>query len=183
MSLKHGILGLLNYGEMTGYELDKSFKRSINMFWQAQTSQIYRELISMEKLNWVETEVVIQHGKPNKKNYRITELGKSELMTWLYKDKSKEFFKSRNSFLLMLFLSGEKTVDENIEMLKRFKHYCLEYFSVFDTVDESVEYYGKMLDGDKKRVYWDIVINLGKINKVKTLEWIDDSIVKLEGLK
>ena len=26
MSLKHGLLGLLNYGSMTGYELDKAFK-------------------------------------------------------------------------------------------------------------------------------------------------------------
>jgi len=44
MALKHGLLGLLNYKSETGYDLDKLFKQSLNFFWKAQTSQIYREL-------------------------------------------------------------------------------------------------------------------------------------------
>ena len=39
MALKQGLLGLLNYGEMTGYELAKAFNDSLSFFWQAQTSQ------------------------------------------------------------------------------------------------------------------------------------------------
>ena len=53
MSLKHGLLGLLNYGNMTGYDIDRTFKDSLFLFWQAQTSQIYRELNTMEKLGWL----------------------------------------------------------------------------------------------------------------------------------
>ncbi|MCG8502915.1 MAG: PadR family transcriptional regulator [Firmicutes bacterium] len=183
MSLKYGILGLLNYGTMTGYDLDKAFKSSVNIFWQAQTSQIYRELGTMEKLNWVETEVIIQHGKPNKKMYKITELGKSELLKWLYEASNKDFFKSKDSFLLMLFFSGEKTVDENIEMLKKFKQDCLEYFSVLNKVDENANYYTNRIEDDTKCVYWDIVLEFGKASMTATLQWIDDSIVRLEALK
>ncbi len=29
MSLKHGLLGLLNYGNMTGYDIDRTFKDSL----------------------------------------------------------------------------------------------------------------------------------------------------------
>ena len=47
--LKHGILGLLNYGDKTGYEIMTVFRDSLNHFWTAQTSQIYRELQTMEK--------------------------------------------------------------------------------------------------------------------------------------
>ena len=47
--LKHGILGLLNYGDMTGYEIKTAFEDSLNHFWHAQTSQIYRELQLLEK--------------------------------------------------------------------------------------------------------------------------------------
>ena len=47
--LKHGILGLLNYGDMTGYEIREIFNKSLNFFWQAQSSQIYRELRTLEK--------------------------------------------------------------------------------------------------------------------------------------
>ncbi len=42
--LKHGILGLLNYHPMTGYEIMLVFRDSLRFFWSAQTSQIYREL-------------------------------------------------------------------------------------------------------------------------------------------
>ncbi|MEN6635102.1 MAG: PadR family transcriptional regulator, partial [Clostridiaceae bacterium] len=72
MSLKHGILGLLNYSPMTGYDLSKSFQNSLNHFWQAQTSQIYRELRDMEKLGWIASETVIQTDKPNKNIFSLT---------------------------------------------------------------------------------------------------------------
>ena len=38
--LKHGILGLLNYGEMTGYEIMMAFRDSLQFFWMANTSRI-----------------------------------------------------------------------------------------------------------------------------------------------
>lgn len=40
MSLSYGLLGLLNYFPMSGYDLKKIFDDSINFFWAAQTSQI-----------------------------------------------------------------------------------------------------------------------------------------------
>ena len=46
--LKHGILGLLNYGDKTGYEIMRVFRDSLNHFWTAQTSQIYREVFEQQ---------------------------------------------------------------------------------------------------------------------------------------
>ena len=60
MSLKHGLLGLLNYGPMTGYELDKAFKASLSFFWQAKASQIYRELGTMEQNGWLTSKRIVQ---------------------------------------------------------------------------------------------------------------------------
>ena len=51
--LKHGILGLISNGDKTGYEIMTVFRDSLNHFWTAQTSQIYRELQTMEKLGWI----------------------------------------------------------------------------------------------------------------------------------
>lgn len=53
--LKHGILGLLNYGKMTGYEIMTVFRDSLSFFWHAQTSQIYRELQTLEKNGWIQS--------------------------------------------------------------------------------------------------------------------------------
>lgn len=81
--LKHGILGLLNYGDMTGYEIREAFESSLKFFWPAQTSQIYRELIVLEKNKWIVKHTVEQSGKPNKNICSITEEGRKELLRWL----------------------------------------------------------------------------------------------------
>ena len=47
--LKHGILGLISTGDKTGYEIMTVFRDSLKHFWTAQTSQIYRELRTMER--------------------------------------------------------------------------------------------------------------------------------------
>lgn len=76
MSLTYGILGFLSYGSMTGYDLAKAFGCSVNFFWNAQTSQIYRELGRMEGEGLVASELVLQTQRPNKKLYSITEKGR-----------------------------------------------------------------------------------------------------------
>ena len=74
--LKHGILGLLNYGDMTGYEIMEVFRDYLNYFWDAKTSQIYRELQSLEQKELARKTVVEQTGKPDKNVYSITPSGK-----------------------------------------------------------------------------------------------------------
>ncbi len=76
MSLKHGLLGLLNYGSMTGYELGNAFKDSLGFFWQAHMSQVYRDLNSMEEDGWVKSEWIVQEERPNKRLYTITGAGR-----------------------------------------------------------------------------------------------------------
>ena len=43
-TLRYILLGLLSKKQMTGYELNQSFKNEIGEFWQAKHSQIYPEL-------------------------------------------------------------------------------------------------------------------------------------------
>ena len=81
--LKHGILGLLNYGSMTGYEIMLTFKNSLCYFWTAQTSQIYRELQTLKKNGWAADKSIPQQGKPDKVYFSITDDGRKELKRWL----------------------------------------------------------------------------------------------------
>ena len=85
--LKHGILGLLNYCDMTGYEIRTAFRASLNHFWQAQTSQIYRELQALENSGWITAVHVEQKGKPDKNILSITDEGRKELLRWLETNK------------------------------------------------------------------------------------------------
>lgn len=54
----------------------------MSCFWKASQQQIYRELSKIETQGWVTHELVPQQGKPDKKVYQITEMGKQELLNW-----------------------------------------------------------------------------------------------------
>ena len=54
MSLRHAVLGLLERRPSTGYELTRTFDRSLRASWQARHSQIYPELAKLESAGLVE---------------------------------------------------------------------------------------------------------------------------------
>ena len=145
MSLKHGILGLLNYSPMTGYDLSKSFQNSLNHFWQAQTSQIYRELREMEKLGWIASETVIQTDKPNKNVFSLTKSGKEELLRWIAEDSMRDDMPLRVPFLMKIFFSGVVEREVSLEKLMTFQSCCREQLvhvqEVYDSCRESMKQY------------------------------------------
>ena len=83
MPLSHAILGFLDYQPMSGYDLKKYFDQSVAHFWSATQSHIYKSLENLENDGLVESQIIQQEGKPNRKQYRITEAGKSELRRWV----------------------------------------------------------------------------------------------------
>jgi len=182
MPLKHGLLGLLNYGQMTGYELDKAFKASLNHFWQAQTSQIYRELNVMEKFGWLTSEIIFQTSKPNKKLYSITDSGKLELTHWIAEKNLGEEIQLRNEFLMKLFFAGERNVQENISMLKTFKSKCMEALTKLSQTDHSLDYYRAKLGetDNSKTLYWRLTSQFGQAYLNMCIGFAEESIKTLE---
>ena len=158
MSLKYGLLGLLNYGEMTGYELDKAFKDSLEFFWQGQTSQVYRELNAMEKAGWLSSKIEVQTGKPNRKIYAITKQGRAEFMEWLRPGTGLfqngtaapdgsvlEALHLRSTFLMKLFFSGELKREETIAFIRSFRDECRAVLRKIKTAPDNIGIYTKKL--------------------------------------
>ena len=176
MSLKYGLLGLLNYGEMTGYELDKAFKDSLEFFWQGQTSQIYRELTAMEKAGWLSSKVEVQTGKPNRKIYAITKRGRVEFMQWLRPGTEAasqneaatpdgsvlEALHLRSSFLMKLFFSGELEPEETAAFILSFRDECRIALKKMKAVPDSIEIYGKKLKHPEATASWRMVALFGR---------------------
>jgi len=179
MSLKHGILGLINYGPTTGYDLDKAFKGSLNFFWQAQTSQIYRELNAMEKQGWISSEIIIQTDKPNKKLFSLTEIGKEELLCWLKYNSIEDDILVRDPFLVKVFFSGEIDTASNIETMKMFKE-CCQY--AHKKIKETIDNFEKAFEGNKNLVYWKFTSSFGLYYYEMCIRWADDTIKTLEDL-
>lgn len=81
--LKYAILGLLDKGSLSGYDMTSHFKAELGQFWSAKHSQIYPELKKLTNEGFIEFKTVIQGSKLEKKMYSITDDGKRELHEWL----------------------------------------------------------------------------------------------------
>ena len=83
MSLSHAILASLCDSSSSGYDLAKQFDGSVGFFWKATHQQIYRELRKLEQSSWIKAEEIAQEGRPDKKVFSITDLGKQNLQDWI----------------------------------------------------------------------------------------------------
>lgn len=175
--LKHGILGLLNYGCMTGYDITRIFQDSLNYFWNAQTSQIYRELKTLKANGWATDETVAQVGKPDKKVFSITESGKEELNRWLISDNSE--FLTREPLLMKTFFRGERSIPENLAFFDSLKESCLRFATQMQTTPAYVEQYTTLVDDPKKSIYWQMTVEFGVMYVQMLLHWIENCKQKL----
>lgn len=178
--LKHGILGLLNYRDMTGYEIMAVFRDSLNFFWSAQTSQIYRELQGLEKNNWVSKTLVPQKGKPDKNVYSITQEGKHELLKWLANDDVG--LSPRTPILMKVFFMGERSREENIQYFKQLKEECEQFLKSLEPIPEYIKAYGDEINAGEKSIYWQMTVDYGRRNMRNYIEWAESCIEQLEGI-
>ena len=81
MSLTYALLGLLDAGSASGYELTKSFEESLERYaWSAQQSHIYPELKRLERAGHI---TVVDRGARGRQTYGITASGRDVLRSWL----------------------------------------------------------------------------------------------------
>lgn len=109
----YAVLGLLSFGERSGYDLKALADYSIsNFFWSPARSQIYAELRRLTSLGFVTETEVRQERRPDKRIYRLTTEGQGALSDWLeIPEVEPDIFKS--TFLLKIFL-GRSTSTETI---------------------------------------------------------------------
>ena len=79
----YGVLGMLTFGESSGYDLAKAIDGSIGFFWAPAKSQLYAELRRLVELGWATEREVEQTDRPDKRIYRITDEGERMLRDWL----------------------------------------------------------------------------------------------------
>ncbi|MFC9996910.1 PadR family transcriptional regulator [Nocardia sp. NPDC127526] len=79
MALRHAVLAALLEGEASGYDLAKGFDASLANFWLATPQQLYRELDRMAADGLIDTRVVQQERRPNKRLHAITPAGRAML--------------------------------------------------------------------------------------------------------
>lgn len=178
MSLKHGILGFLIYGVDNGYELNKAFEESVDNFWHATPSQIYRELDWLERNGMAESEVVIQSGKPNKKKYQITAQGRAMFQKWLTSGE-EETIALRSAFLMRVFFSGLQSRNETVRLLREFEERCRTEQEMTKQWEQTIEHYRPMTGEDIHSFYWQLTADFGRRYMKMCEEWARDAGEKI----
>ncbi|WP_176222264.1 PadR family transcriptional regulator [Tuberibacillus sp. Marseille-P3662] len=116
-TLSYGILGMIQTGPCSGYDIMNNLKP----FREVKHSQIYRLLSELENEAYVTSKLVEQSGRPNKKIYDITEKGKKEIEEWFFKPNTPATL--RDEFVLKAYLIGLKNSEEAKELFrKRIEH-------------------------------------------------------------
>src|SRR5258708_36735887 len=78
--LGYAILSLLARHALSGYDLAREMKKPHPFFFgQAQLSQIYPELARLEAARLVDSQIIEQRGRPDRKVYSILPLGRQQL--------------------------------------------------------------------------------------------------------
>lgn len=80
---EYAVLGMVAYGESSGYDLARAAARGVGYIWGPSRSQIYKVLPRLSALGLVTSREVEQRGRPDKALYRITRRGRAALRTWI----------------------------------------------------------------------------------------------------
>lgn len=87
MSLRFALLGFLSTSPASGYTLGQKFADGAGAMWEALPSQIYPELVRMEKAGLIKGETD-RSDKLNRRVYRVTPNGRAALREWVEADAS-----------------------------------------------------------------------------------------------
>lgn len=151
-TLRYILLGLLSKKNMSGYELNQSFKNEIGEFWQAKHSQIYPELAKMQERGLIQHEVEITGMKLEKKVYQLTDEGRVLLDEWI-RTPIDELPVNRDEFVLKLYFVKEvndPTLMEIIEQQRdlheeKREHLLARKAMIFPTEKDKEKNYGHYL--------------------------------------
>lgn len=178
MSLKHAILGFLSFQSLSGYDLKKAFDGSVQHFWPANQSQIYRTLAALKKEGFVTQEVVEREDRLDKKLYHITEGGREELHQWLATPLPPDNI--RIPFLIQLYFGGKLTDEEILGLLIHEIEAVTERLEGFKEMYQM--YQGQIETHSQPRAFFLSVLTLefGLYTDIIFLEWLQSVAQRVE---
>ena len=178
MSLKHALLGFLNYGPHTGYELKKVFDISVAHFWSAELSQIYPTLKALEAEGLVEMKVEVQADRPNRKVYSITDDGRRELIDWLGTPAEPD--QIREPLLVKLFFAASSGKKHVMTVLRRRADDLRQRLEGYRHGLALVDRYSSAAKLEREAAFWRLTIEYGISHTEADLHFIEGAMGLLE---
>jgi len=121
MSVKHGILAVLDRRSMHGYDLRREIEDELGAAWAINYGQIYSTLERMVRDSLVvQTETIATAEAPDRKLYTITPAGRTELHRWfLAAEDDAETGRDELHAKIVLGLTGDVDVEQVIHAQRK----------------------------------------------------------------
>lgn len=180
MPLARAILGFLEYQPMSGYDLKKYFDQSIAHFWSATQSHIYKALDTLEKEGRVESQIIPQEGKPNRKVYSITDAGRAELQRWITTPLPVEI--PRQAWLIQIFFAHDASNAELVRLFEQRIANLRDYLSQCSAAQANIDANYQMLGFERLRDLWQLTLDYGTAYYASEIEWLENTLPRLRQL-
>ena len=164
MNVRTLCLGILTFKEASGYEIKKMVEEDVfGHFIDASYGSIYPALTKMMTEGLVNVRAEEQAGKPDKKVYAITPLGRQELASALLVDPAKDKFKSEFMFQIML---QEYLPQEHVAQI---------YQSQIEYLREEIEKIRCCVDNHSSHPSMSFVAGFGEASLGAGLKYLEDN--------
>ena len=176
MALTHTILATLSNEAFSGYDLWKKFTECTSHYWKASQQQVYRELSKLEAQGAIAQEIVPQEGRPDKKLYRITMLGKEILTTWIAEP--SEPMAVREELLVKVRAAHLVSSEVIIEELERRRKIHLENLAACKNKQQ--EKYPELSELSPAEKCKYLTLSRGIRYQTQWVEWCEEAIAMFE---
>jgi PadR family transcriptional regulator AphA len=113
------ILGMLQLGAKTGYEIKQAVEVSTRFFWGASYGQIYPELRRLAEAGLLASSDA-PRGGVRRTEYHLTRQGERVLREWLAAD-DYGIFEMRDELLLRFFFGDALSTEEALAVVQRMR--------------------------------------------------------------
>ena len=159
---EYAILGLLTFGDASGYDLSRFASRSVGYMWAPSRSQTYKVLPRLVDWGLAESREVEQRGRPDKAIYRITDEGQQMLGAWI-EDVEGEPSGGVGIFALKLLLAGAAAQEATLAQLTAYEGFLTRRLAAYEEMESKLP--------DDEPVHSRILLRHGIVRSRATLGW------------
>jgi len=135
--LREAILGLLAIRPMSGYDLSRSYQRALQQIWYAPLGQVYPTLRKMRAEKLLRVTVQVQHDRPNRKVYSLTNLGRRVFVEWL--SLPAMLPNMHHEFIHKLFLLNQIDGQSRLRLVQDYVERCSAWAAELRQIDRKLE--------------------------------------------
>jgi DNA-binding PadR family transcriptional regulator len=168
----YAVLGLLTFGEMSGYDVNKIADQSIAFFFTPAKSQIYSELRRLVSLGYATEREVAQDRRPDKRLYRISDRGRRALQDWL-ENTEVEGAEIKSPFLVKVFFGGHMNRDSFLAQVREMRKRDEDQLRALREIE-------KVIKDEDDMFFPYLTLKCGLAHTRAVIRWEDEVIRELE---